>query len=298
MPLSPEQLAERTQYIGASDVPAILGISPWKSAYDLWMEKTHRVEPRPPTEVMRRGIILEPAILTYAEEELGPLERTVCRPAPDGLPITANCDALLIATGEPVEAKSSAVGGFGEGGTDDVPDYYIVQCQVQMFCTGTDLCYLVALLGGRGLKFEIYRIPRVNSIIERILEDCVHFWEKHVEGNVPPPDSMPTLEVIKYAIRVPNRVAECTDEDVQRFLDAKATAKEADKIKDAEQAQLLALMGDAEAITSPSVGTFTYLEQDRRGFDAKGLKLAHPEIAKEFERVTSYRVLRHKKPRG
>jgi len=43
MPLSPEAVAERVNYIGASDVPVILGLSPWRTPYDLWSIKTGRL---------------------------------------------------------------------------------------------------------------------------------------------------------------------------------------------------------------------------------------------------------------
>lgn len=37
----------RTRYIGSSDAAAVCGLNPYRSAYDCWLEKTHRVEPFP-----------------------------------------------------------------------------------------------------------------------------------------------------------------------------------------------------------------------------------------------------------
>ena len=36
--------ADRDKFIGGSDIGAILGLNPWKSAYTLWAEKTGRIE--------------------------------------------------------------------------------------------------------------------------------------------------------------------------------------------------------------------------------------------------------------
>jgi len=40
MALTTEQREIRRRYLGSSDIAAIFGMSPWKSAYDVWLEKT------------------------------------------------------------------------------------------------------------------------------------------------------------------------------------------------------------------------------------------------------------------
>ena len=40
-----EWLAEREKGIGASEVAAILGLSPWDTPFSLWLKKTHQAEP-------------------------------------------------------------------------------------------------------------------------------------------------------------------------------------------------------------------------------------------------------------
>jgi len=58
---SDEWLKLRNQNIGASDIPIILGISPYsKTIHDLWLEKTGRKESDPPNYYMVRGSELEP----------------------------------------------------------------------------------------------------------------------------------------------------------------------------------------------------------------------------------------------
>lgn len=49
----------RKDKIGASDAPAIMGVSPWMSIYDKWMEKCGLLEVKEPTFYMQRGIRLE-----------------------------------------------------------------------------------------------------------------------------------------------------------------------------------------------------------------------------------------------
>ena len=56
---SAEWLALRQQGIGASDVPAVLGLSPYKSRLTLWLEKRGEIDPVPVGAAADRGVILE-----------------------------------------------------------------------------------------------------------------------------------------------------------------------------------------------------------------------------------------------
>ncbi len=46
MPITNRQRKLRQDHIGSSDMAAILGVDPWRTAYDVWLEKTgSRSEP-------------------------------------------------------------------------------------------------------------------------------------------------------------------------------------------------------------------------------------------------------------
>jgi putative phage-type endonuclease len=63
-------LAHSRNLFNASETPAVLGISPWQTPYQLWLVKTGRAE----TEVtapMRRGTALEPQARLAYEEKTG-----------------------------------------------------------------------------------------------------------------------------------------------------------------------------------------------------------------------------------
>ncbi len=57
---SPEWLAFRRQHIGASDAPAIMGDSPWKTPFNVWQEKLGIAPETQQSFAMRRGVELEP----------------------------------------------------------------------------------------------------------------------------------------------------------------------------------------------------------------------------------------------
>jgi putative phage-type endonuclease len=67
---SPEWLAHRAKYRNASETPVVLGVSPWQTPYQLWLEKKGRAE-RPVTFPMQRGKELEAAARAAYESLTG-----------------------------------------------------------------------------------------------------------------------------------------------------------------------------------------------------------------------------------
>ncbi|MGH3499420.1 MAG: YqaJ viral recombinase family protein, partial [Nocardioidaceae bacterium] len=111
----------RRSGIGASEIAAVLGISPWVSAFDLWWSKRSGVDSQPPNRAMSRGrryeaLILDDFAAGHPEFVLGSagLCRNVDRPwqicTPDALAheseaVSPDTDLEPVAV---VEAKSGA----------------------------------------------------------------------------------------------------------------------------------------------------------------------------------------------
>lgn len=304
MTLTATQRARRTNHLGSSDVAAILGVSPWASAYDVWLSKTGKVEEdNSDSEWTNAGDLLEPSVLAWAETQIGKLDRRGTERRADGLPIVVHIDALTATDREPVEAKTSGItgpvyGDWGEAGTDQVPDYYLVQCHAHMLAAGKDICHLPALLGGRGyVLFGIGLDPRLADLIA---ERATTFWDKHVQGDVPPTDSKPSLEVISRARRQPGKVAKLAPQLVAEFQQAKEQAKHWEQRKKQLQAELLAVDPEAEAFDfNDAAKWFTYFSQSRSTVDAKALQQHHPDVYQQVVSTSTFRVLREvKKPRA
>ena len=188
-------LATRKTGIPASDAAAILGLSPWKSPLDVWLEKTGRAtiqEIAPEREdLFFLGHQLEPAIaamysrktgreLLQVQENRG-LLRHQKHPIVIGTP-----DRLVVGERRGVELKSEVafMDRFGDPGTDDVPMYYAVQCAQYMAITDFD-AWDIALLHG-GAKFAIYTLERNRDMERDLVEFIVEWWHRHVVANVAP----------------------------------------------------------------------------------------------------------------
>lgn len=268
-------LADRKSAIGASDVAAIIGVSPWASAWEVWAEKTGVIESWGGNEATRAGQAFERAVLDQAEAELGSLERDV-RVKHQSLPMAATLDARVIYGGTPVEAKTTGLvgrvyGDWGDALTDQIPDYYLVQVHAQLIVTGAELAYLYALIAGRGVvKFQI---DRSEKLAEQIGNLCRDWWEKHItQGIEPSRDRVPDLSVVKRLRREPSKSIALGEEFAKLIREREAlkdTEKELKKSIEENESLILLGLGDAEEAWLPDGSTVSYFESSRKGYEVK-----------------------------
>jgi predicted phage-related endonuclease len=255
-------------------MPAILGLSPWMSAMDVWLLKTDKVKPEDTENAAADiGSALEPYVLKLAEDDLGPIETRDAKGNPffivdprDGI-LAATLDGRVKATGLDVEAKCRGIfrpmeQGWGEPGTDDIPKDILVQASVQMICTVTLSCHIAAILGGRG--YQLYHAELDSGVAAMLMEAAYKFWQC-VTKDTPPDDSIASLQMIKRIEREPKSIKPepIDDKYIVAYEEAKQRAKIADGIKEEAQAALLTQLGTFEA-AKYSQGMVTYPQQVSR----------------------------------
>jgi putative phage-type endonuclease len=269
-----EWLEDRKKAIGASDAAAILGVSPFASEWDVFMEKTGRLEPWSGNEQTRLGQFFEPGVLDYAESRLGALVRgeRILHPS---LPIASTLDGRVAENNRPVEAKTTGLSGplygdWGDVGTDEVPEYYLVQVHTQLLCTKADLGYLFALLPGRGVvQFEIERSDKICDHLENVIGE---WWDKHIIGGVEPSRDKASLEIVKRMKRTAAKSIDLGGELASLVEDRQAFKAQMKVFEDAVasiDSRLLANLGDAEQATFPDGSGFTYLKQKRGAYSVE-----------------------------
>lgn len=222
-PTKPEKM-NRKGFLGGSDIASILGISPWKTAYELWEEKTTEwIEPSSEErdKVLRRGKKLEPMVIEMLQEEhnVWVTDRNQVHVDPEYPFLRAEIDYNYVADRNLVERMTNdedtrategfyevgaylrtplanigngdvktvhpyAAGEWGQEGTDEFPAYYGAQFQFGMMINGAQTCMVAALIGADDLR--VYQVDRDEEIIAYIREKAVDFWFNHVLKNVPP----------------------------------------------------------------------------------------------------------------
>lgn len=270
MSLTQEEFERRRVVVGASEVGLLFGLPAFggKTLSDLWFEKKYgTVSGSKGNASTALGTRLEPVILSAAEDRLGTAiidrQKWVIKGS-NG----ATLDGRLESTGAVIDAKTSGIIGpnhlaeWGDDGSDDVPDSYLLQIQAQMLVTGAELGWLAALIGGRG--FAMFQIQPQAALMQAIQTKSEAFIAS-LDSEEPPAEP-PQLDTLKRIRRQPEKVLPRSselDQLYERFEQVNATAKDAEKSKEQLQRQLLAMLGDAEAAECNG-GLLTYFQQSRK----------------------------------
>jgi putative phage-type endonuclease len=179
-------LQARKHSIGGSEAGIIAGLNPWKSPYELWLEKTGQAEP-PALEDNERiywGNVLEDTVAKEFTKRTGKKVQRRGLMQSNAYPfITASVDRLV--TGEPagLECKTTSAYNVKQWADGQTPPSYYCQCQHYMLVTGAPYWYIAVLIGGQ--QYEYRKIERDNEDIAALLEMEQDFWQ-HVTDRTPP----------------------------------------------------------------------------------------------------------------
>lgn len=261
---TPEWLAARENGIGASDAPAAIGVSPWKSPLSLWAEKLGLIPAQEPTLPMLLGTELEPLIARLYTEATGEKVRRVnmLRQHPTHPFMLASLDRR--AGRKPVELKYSARGtGYGDPGTDEVPDDVLVQVLHQLAVMDEDEADVAAIIGGRS-EVQVYTIRRDAAAEAAIIEREAVLWDHVLSRTEPPLDGSAATEQALAAIHPQDdgETIESVDEEIRAALvklrEASATSAAAEVAEKEAKAALKAAMGTASRLVVPGIGSATW----------------------------------------
>lgn len=180
-------LANRLTGIGGSDAAVALGVSPFRTALELYLEKRGEIPPTEETPPMLWGRLLEPVIRQHYAERTGRVVRVppfMRHPRHEF--VTCHADGVTDDK-RLFEAKASRTGeGWGEPGSDAIPQFYLIQVQHNMLVTGLSIADVAVLIGGQ--DFRTYEVPVDTELQEMILEGEADFWTRVKESRPPEPD--------------------------------------------------------------------------------------------------------------
>lgn len=287
-------LEDRRRGIGGSDVAAILGLSPWKSPLDVYLDKKGLSGPDKGNKRQRRGQAVEPLILRKFEERMG-IQVQRCREplvSANHKFMRANLDGRMPDLSRAIaEAKCAwSPDGWGEDGSGDVPAYYQTQVCHYFEVADADVCFLPVLFGMDGLDWEpvqakdgevvwtpkiaddadfrVFTIERDQSFVNDVIEAERAFWHDHVLAHIPP-DPVSREDAMKLwsrdngkALTVDSGIAT----KVERLKELHAQQKELKEREDFIVDQLTVAFGEASVIKYDGIDLATYKPQKRRGY--------------------------------
>lgn len=251
-------LEKRKHYITGTDAGKLIGVSPWGGKFAVWLDKTGRAAPVVETPAMKAGKKFESAILQmYAEEMNCKLEHVdgyqliTCDKYPR---LGASLDGWNHDLQIPVDAKNIKWKNekWGDAWTDQFPEYYKAQLQVQMMVTGATFAHLAVMFSGQ--DFFIYSMEYDEDMAQKILDASDEFWPFVERDKMPEADgSDEATEYIKseFARGDAAAVKEPTEEILEALKGlqkAKLDEKDAQNRKTEFENRIKLFMGDATAI--------------------------------------------------
>ena len=193
--------------IGSSDAAAAVGLHPYKSPLELWMEKTGqdgglpKVDPNDDQSPMYWGTLLEPIVAAHYTRRTGRRVRKVnaVLQHPDHPWMLANIDREVVGAPDVqiLECKTAGING-ARLWRDGVPEYVELQVQHQLAVTGKRAADVAVLLGGQDL--EVFRIERDEDLIAHLITLEQQFWGYVERNEAPPADGSDSADVALRAL--------------------------------------------------------------------------------------------------
>ena len=166
---------KRKDYIGASDAPIILGVSPYKTPYQLWLEKLGFGPEQVYSPAMQRGHDLQPKALAKFEEMTGLIMIDEQRRYHKEYPwMMATIDGMSPDGQTIVEIKCPKKADHQLAKDGVVPVHYFPQLQHQLAVCGLDMVYYFSFDGDEGAVVEV---SRDQIYIDDMIRKEMEFWE-------------------------------------------------------------------------------------------------------------------------
>lgn len=283
-------LEARALGIGGSDAAVIMGMNPYKSPYQLWLEKTGQAEAPDlsDNQYVYWGTKNEANIADWFQEETGRKVKRLGTLRSKEYPfMLANVDRTVVGENAGLEIKTAGVRQYRKWKDDEIPDAYYCQCLHYMAVTGADYWYIAVLLGGNEAKWK--RIERNEEDIQHLIMAETDFW-KLVETKTPPPvdgsDSCAAALSAQYKGGDPNYsiiLPPDIDGVIASLEDDKAIMDALKKQITEKENRLKALLGNAEEGTTDHYRVLWKTQAGRSSVPLAKIKKQAPDVYQLLE---------------
>ena len=279
----------RAKRIGGSDIGAIIGVNPYKSIVDVYVDKTEGSNFKG-NELTHWGHMLEGTIL---KEFSNKHKELIVYEVPYSVVndfLIANLDGALKdkETGDygVLEIKTTSLWNKKDWEDDVIPQYYYAQVQHYLMLTGYKFAYIAVLIGGQ--QYKEFKIERNEEDIELIRNKATEFYQENLLKKIPPmPDGSDAyMNYLKQkALEIENNeVIELVgfEEKVEMLKKVTKDKKELEKTEKLLKEEIMLEMikkNTLKAVVEKS--KFNILI--KKSLDKKKLGKEQPQLLKEYE---------------
>lgn len=288
-----EWLAYRKRGIGGSDAGAVCGLNPYRTAIQVYYDKTTTEIQQTDNEAMRQGRDMEDYVARRFMEATGKkVRRANAMYYHEDHPfMLADVDRMIVGENAGLECKTASPYMEDKWKDGNVPVHYLIQCHHYMGVCGADAWYIAALILGRG--FVYYRIDRDEELISSLIQIETDFWKEHVLKKVlPAPDGSETADkaIAEYfrqssAVSIP---LNGFDKKLERRQELLEVMKRMETEKRRIDQELKLYLGEAEMAENEHFRvSWKSVESSR--LDEKRLKEEEPEVYEKYKKAVTSR---------
>ncbi|MGA5691393.1 YqaJ viral recombinase family protein [Cytobacillus pseudoceanisediminis] len=251
-----EWLLWRKTGIGGSDVAAIFESDPWKSSYEVYLDKMGSLPKTFENEAMELGVKLKDFIAREFSIETNNKVRkkNAILQHPKYPYMIGTIDGWIKDQNAGLLCKNIHQYMANEWNDGKIPKKYLLQVMHYMAITGAAQWWIALLIGGKKLVF--LKIDRDEALIKRIIEVEKNFWLYNVLSQQPPlyDGTKATREFLtnKYPTAKPKSVVTLPIEALDLVKQYKKAVEEEGKVQrkklEAEN-RIKGLMGNNEIAT-------------------------------------------------
>ena len=286
----------RTSGIGGSDVASIVGLNPYQSIFQVWMEKTGSMLPEQKTnDVLHFGHVLEPVIRQEFTDRTGYKVqiRNAIFQHPEHDFMLANVDGIIRdEDGLAIFEAKTASAFKAKQWEDGVPWEYILQVHHYMAVLDAKKAFVACLIGGNNFVYHV--VERDEDLVDLLVRLEKDFWENYVQTNHPPQVDGSSATCLYLS----NKYKESKDTTMELPAECAGTITEYHHINDSltdlkyrkeELAnQLKDILKSCEKgyINDQCV---SWKRIEKNNFDAKTFQNEHPSLYKKYLKTSEYR---------
>ena len=286
-------LRYRKRGIGGPDAGAVCGLNPYRTAIQVYYDKTSDEIEEIDNEAMRQGREFEDYVAgRFCEASGKKVRRANAMYYDEKNPfMLADVDRMVVGENAGLECKTASPYMAEKWEDGKIPLSYQIQCHHYMSVCNTEAWYIAVLIYGK--EFKYYRIERDEQVIADLIRIEKEFWREHVMKRVmPDPDGSKTADAaiaerfkISRDLTIPLSGFDARLKRREELLSVMGHM-EAEKRQIDQELKLY--LGDAEMAENEHYRV-SWKNVSRSSLDERRLKEEQPEVYEKYRRVTTSR---------
>ena len=287
-------LRYRKRGITGTDAGAILGLNPYRSAFQVYHDKISDNIENIDSEAMRQGRDLEEYVAQRFTEATGlKVRRANAIYQNEEHPLLlADFDRLIVGQKAGLECKTVSPFSADKWADGKIPAHYMAQVNHYLAVSGFDCWYIAALIFGKELV--IHKIISDKAVLDNLIAEEEHFGKYNVMPEIAPTPtgSEGDTQQINQLYEVDNRDKTADLSALHGLLDKRQELsdqiEQMEQEKTAIEQQVKLQMQDAAYGTAPGYKV-SWVSSESKRVDSQRLRKEKPDIFNQYSKNVSSR---------